>query len=338
MNILLLGGTNFIGPAAAKALYTKGCKIHLFHRGKTPYEFPFPVNHIYGDRNNLSSYRPVFEKLAPDAVIDMGAFCRQDAQNLVKTFHGITPHLVVISSCDVYKAYERLWNITDGPIEPENLVETSALRDTRFPARSQAKDPDDWLYNYDKIDVEEYIRDTFTASTTILRLPMVYGPHDFSRIWGYLKRLDDSRPVLLDEGKAGWKFSRGYVEDVGEAIALATLAAVPVQQPRVKIYNISEEQVLTEEEWIQAIAKAASKPLNLVKLPSEKMPPHLKETLYWPQNLTTSSALIRKELNYKELLPFEERLKCSIGWVRGHECQQSNLLTSIDYEAEDKAI
>ncbi len=58
---------------------------------------------------------------------------------------------------------------------------------------------------------------------TVLRLPFVYGPGDYQhRIFEYLKRMDDKRPaILLDQKRARWRWTWGYVKDVAAAIACA---------------------------------------------------------------------------------------------------------------------
>ena len=52
---------------------------------------------------------------------------------------------------------------------------------------------------------------------------MVHGPRDYQhRLFPYLKRMDDGRPaIVLDEDRARMRVTRGYVEDVAAAIALA---------------------------------------------------------------------------------------------------------------------
>ncbi|WP_228059703.1 NAD-dependent epimerase/dehydratase family protein [Plectonema radiosum] len=44
MKILIIGGTNFIGPFLVRHLLTMGHDITLFHRGKTKAELPQNVN------------------------------------------------------------------------------------------------------------------------------------------------------------------------------------------------------------------------------------------------------------------------------------------------------
>lgn len=40
MNILILGGTRFLGRYLAKAAIEKGHEVTLFNRGSDPYVFP----------------------------------------------------------------------------------------------------------------------------------------------------------------------------------------------------------------------------------------------------------------------------------------------------------
>jgi len=50
MNILMIGGTQFVGRAIAQAALDNGHDLTLFHRGRTnPDLFP-QATHIYGDR------------------------------------------------------------------------------------------------------------------------------------------------------------------------------------------------------------------------------------------------------------------------------------------------
>ena len=78
---------------------------------------------------------------------------------------------------------------------------------------------------------------------TILRFPMVYGPCDRQhRTFEYLKRMDDGRPViLLDEGQAEWRWTKGYVEN----LALAVVLAVTDERAAGRIYHVGERETLT---------------------------------------------------------------------------------------------
>lgn len=176
MRVIILGGTNFIGPFVANALYDRGAEVYLFHRGTTSYNFSFPVKHIHGDRNKLLDYKSQFANLSPSVVIDMFPYSKNDAQTLVSVFKDLPSHLVIVSSGDVYKAYDRLWNNIVGKTEDVPLLEISKLRENYFPYRKQAKGCADLFYDYDKLLVEKVVLDEVAINCTILRLPFVMGP------------------------------------------------------------------------------------------------------------------------------------------------------------------
>ena len=335
MKILIIGGTKFIGPYVVQALHEKGHQVILFNRGKTIHSFPFQITSIQGDRTDFSSFKDIFLSFSPDVVIDMIPYSENDAKQLANIFHGLVQRIVIISSCDVYRAYDRLWKVFTDKLIPMPLDEKSDLRENFYPYRKiMTSQLDDWSYHYEKILVENTIRSYPDINSTILRLPMVYGPGDYSRIYPYLKRMDDNRPILLDENKANWRFCRGYVEDIASAIVLSALDT----RSGNKIYNVGEKNAHSEIEWIQKVGQVAGWRNEIIKVSPDKLPSHLKEpSLDWEQNLITDTHCIRDELNYRELYSSEDAMQISINWLRSHKpIQMDNTL--FDYNAEDKAI
>lgn len=334
MRILIIGGTKFIGPYVAQNLHEKGHEIILFNRGKTAYPFSFQISSIHGDRADLLSFKDKFLELSPDVVIDMIPYSESDAKQLAMTFRGAVKRIVILSSCDVYHSYDRLWNRSTENLIPMPLDETSELRKMFFPYRKiMNSQPNDWSYHYEKILVENTIRSFPDINSTILRLPMVYGPGDYSRIYPYLKRMDDDRPILLDQNKSEWRICRGYVEDIANAIVLSALDT----RSGNRIYNVGEKNAYSELEWIQQIGQIAGWKNKIIKLPHDKLPPHLTEPpLDWEQNLTTDTRLIRNELQYNELYPHMDALRISVDWLRAHKPVQID--NTFDYNSEEKAI
>jgi len=313
MKILIIGGTQFIGPFVVKLLQQQGHEIILFNRGKTPYSFPFEVKSIIGDRTKLSTYKQQLQALQPDIVIDMIPYSEHDAQEVGNTFAGLIKRLVVVSSCDVYQAYDRLWNVITGNIITTPMKENAALRNHFYPYRKVSTKIDDWTYHYDKIHVENIIRSYPNIESTILRLPMVYGPGDYWRIDPYLKQMDAGKSIMLDEQKANWRVTRGYVEDIAYAIVLSALD----QRSGNKIYNVGEKNAYSESEWIKEIGYYADWHHQLIKVPMEQLPVSLQEpTLEFKQDLILDTALIRKELHYKELTQHNMAMQRSIDWLR----------------------
>ena len=137
MRILIVGGTNFIGPPLVRQLVDRGHEVVVFHRGQTRAELPASVQHLVGDRHQLADHRDAFRRLGPEVVVDMIAYTEDDARGLVETFRGLARRLVVLSSGDVYRAYGRMLGTEPGPIEPTPLAEDAPLRSVLFPYRGQ---------------------------------------------------------------------------------------------------------------------------------------------------------------------------------------------------------
>ena len=336
MKVLVIGGTNFIGPYVVRQLIDMGHEVTVFHRGQTTAELPEAVEWIKGDRNRLSDYKLEFQKLAPQVVLDMIPYTAKDAQDVVDTFQGIAQRLVAISSKDVYRARDIIWQKETDIIDPTPLTEDSPLRSQLYPYRGLSDDP--LAHEYDKIPVERVLINAKDISATIIRLPMVYGVGDnWHRLYPYIKRMDDNRPsIVLEETIAHWQGGYGYVENVAKAIALA----VNEERAKDRIYNVSESS-MTELNLIEAIAKVIGWRGNIVIVPESQMPDtwELKENLR--QHWVTDSTRIRTELGYREIIEHHEALKRTIAWERKHppetiaEIGQTKLL---DYQDEDAIL
>jgi nucleoside-diphosphate-sugar epimerase len=244
--------------------------------------------------------------------------------------------LVVISSVDVYRAYDRFRKADPGPPDPAPLTEDSPLRDRLYPYRDMAKGPEELFYNYDKILMERAIQSApDTLPATVLRLPMVYGPGDYQhRLFPYLKRMDEGRPaILLSEGMASWRGERGYVEDMGEAISLCVVSA----QAAGRTYHVAQKQSITEAGWVERIGAAAGWKGKLVVLPEAQMPAHLQEDYDTAQDLELDTSRIREELGYTEPTSLEEAMRQSVAWERSHPPQKIDP-AGFDYAAEDAVL
>lgn len=354
MRILILGGTAFIGAKTARQLSEAGHDVTVLHRGKTEGNLPPEVRHLHipepwpriGDRVHFAGLAGEFSRLAPEVVIDMMAFTEADARHLMDSFRGLARRVVLISSQDVYRAYGRLTGKEPGPPDPVPLTEEAPLRERRYPYRGDtlraADDPQRWVDEYDKIPIEELSLSVDDLPGTVLRLPAVYGPNDKQhRLHPYLKPMDDGRPaVLLEERYARWRWSRGYVEDIAQAIVLAATDDRAAGQT----YNVADNAALPEAEWVRRIGQAAGwqgeiipVPVERLDLPREQLPASLTAERNLEQELIASSDRIRAELGYGETVSPEDALRRTVDWERANPPAEVDP-KEFDYAAEDRVL
>lgn len=338
MRVLVLGGTGFVGQAVVSQLRDAGHSIMVFHRGTAP--LPSGVWSIVGDRHDLDACRDRLRCTWPDVVIDLIAASGRQAAALMRVFRGRAGRLVVASSLDVYRASAILHGLDAGPLQPTPLTESSALRgvqETYPPAHlRRLMGVFSWLdERYDKIAVERVVSGDPDLPATILRLPMIYGPGDrLHRLRPLSRRMDDGRPaILLSTPLAGWRASRGYVDNVAAALVLAATAA----QAGDRVYNVAEEGNLTELEWARRVAREAGWPGRFVVLAPGRMPPHLRDRGNLAQHGDADSSRIRRELGYVEPVDQAEAIRRTIAWERLAPIRAEDV-GDLDYEAEDAAL
>jgi nucleoside-diphosphate-sugar epimerase len=331
----MIGGTGFIGTFVSRQLLADGHDLTIFHRGETKPGLARQVPEIFGDRQQLSSYRDAFQQISPDVVIDMIPVTEEDGRHLVETFRGGSQRLVVISSADVYRSYELVRRVDEDEPDPLPLAEDAPLRKHLFPYRSTAKDSADRLYNYDKILVEAAVLGDPEVRSSVLRLPAVYGPGDAKRrLLHYLKRMDDGRPaIIVEQGLMNWRWTRGYVENVAAAIC----AVAGDQNSAGSIYNVGEIRGLTEFEWISSIATEAGWKGRIVGVEPADLPEQMRSNLSWQHNLETDTSKIRKLTGFSEPVAFSEGLRRTVQWERLNPPLDPKP-EDFDYAAEDRVL
>jgi nucleoside-diphosphate-sugar epimerase len=336
MRILVIGGTNFMGPLVVRSLSEQGHEITVFHRGQTQANLPLGVREILGDRRPFTYSATELKSLAPEVVLDMIPAVEQDAQEIMSIFSGIARRVVAISSQDVYRAFGRVNNKESGPLDALPLTEESPLRENLYPYRGETlRDPDDpqrWQDDYDKILVERVVMSDPNLPGTVLRLPMVYGPGDYQhRLFSYLRRMDDGRPaILFDEAEAQWRWTHGYVENVADAIAMA----VTDDRASERIYNVGEPFTFTMAEWVDKIGQAAGWQGRVVLVPRGRLPEPLRYGIKAEQDIVVDSSRMRRELEYEERMGLEEALRRTVVWERANPPKEIDP-KEFDYTIED---
>lgn len=287
MNIVVIGGTRFIGAHVVRQLADCGHAVTVYHRGVNEAAITQGVRHVRRAEaaKPVRSFPHELLQPEPDVVIHMTAMGEADAVAAMKFFRGHAARMVWISSGDVYLAYGRFTGTEAGPVEAGLLSEESALRKVLFPYRDQAKSPDDISHVYEKILVERVALSGPELPGTVLRLPKVYGCGDNS----------DLATVYAFRNHPQWRWTHGYVENVAAAIVLAALHPAAVG----RIYNVGEKHTPTIAE-------------RLAGMPESSVPTNLETKFNFEQDIAYDTSRIRGELGYREAVDEEEALRMTV--------------------------
>lgn len=175
LNILVLGGTGFIGPHIVRKFLSRGHKVTLFNRGKrNTHLFP-DLETIVGDRDpkkgkGLSG----LEGRKFDVVVDNSGYVPRHVEGSAKLLSDLAPHYLFISTVAVY----------DQTITGE-ITEDSPLLELSEPGSEDVGKH----YGALKVLCEAAVAKHYPKNHTILRPTYIIGPGDHTdRFIHYIDR------------------------------------------------------------------------------------------------------------------------------------------------------
>ncbi|TMB94614.1 MAG: NAD-dependent dehydratase [Chloroflexi bacterium] len=289
------------------------------HRGVLEPEGLPAAKHLHADRSQLRDHRAELAAFEPDAAIDCRALSRADAQAALDALPGGI-RLAVISSIDVYRAFGALHEQRE--TDPVPIDEDSPVRLERYPYRGRLPDMDD----YDKLDVEdEYL----PAGATALRLPMVYGEHDYQRREEFILRRVRAGRRRIPFGAGTWLACRGYVRDIARGARLA------LESPATRgiALNLCEDRTFSMRMWALMILEAAGSDAELVRVDDAALPEDLKPTGTMPQHIAASAHRARTMLGWTTSDP-GETLRTTVRWHLDNPPPDA----TMDLTADDRAL
>lgn len=178
MNILILGGTGFIGPHLVQHAMDRGHKITLFNRGRSnPALFP-SAEKLVGDRDgDLTALRG----RRWDAVIDNSGYTSQQVQSSLTYLQDACDLYLFTSTRSVYHEFTADLMNEDAPLGPRNIPESQ------------------WEgYGPNKVLAERVVMDGFGARALITRPSIIVGPGDRTdRFTYWVDRIDDGGDILV---------------------------------------------------------------------------------------------------------------------------------------------
>ena len=161
MDLLILGGTVFLGRALVEAALQRGHRVTLFNRGQSnPGLFP-DVEQIHGDRK--FDLTPLDGRLW-DAAIDPSGYVPRVVRMSAEKLAGAVGHYTFISSLSVYAGFSQLGIDESAPVgklEDETVEEVNG--ETYGPLKALC---------------EQEAERAMPGRALILRPGLIVGPHD----------------------------------------------------------------------------------------------------------------------------------------------------------------
>lgn len=267
LKILILGGTGFIGPHQVETALGRGHQVTIFNRGKTAPEMFPQVEQLLGDRaDDLEALRG----RKWDAVIDNSGFKPSWVRDSAQLLKGNVGQYVYMSSISVYAD-----NSVKGQTE-EGLVQS-----LDGPSNQDASNQN---YGGMKARSEDYVREFFSESATLLRAGLVVGPGDPTDRFTYW-------PVRIFQG--GEVLAPGTPKDPVQCIDVRDLAAWTIETVEQNIYgtfNVTGPyHQLTMGQFLETVKKTTHSDAELVWVPADfleanKVTPWTDLPLWVPPN------------------------------------------------------
>lgn len=309
MKILILGGGRFIGRRIAEWAAEAGHQVSLFNRGQSWPEAPF--HQIRGELDELEAHQEEFNQLAPDAVVHCIAYTPTDAERFVKVFAPLSVHAVVLSSADCYEAFQGLnrgEERSDFPVD-----ENSPTAQQRFYWRDLGPQK---MTDYDK----NLVTDTVFAgleNCTVLRLPMVYGPHDLQfahRHGSIIRRIyDREKNYALGMGRQHCVWHFGYIDNV----AAAVVHALQRRECYGQVYNIGESQVRSWRRWVQLYGEVAEHAFDVQLLPDPWLDENHTRNAP-PLHFWMDCSRFRRETGFQAPVSLSDAIRATLDWGLEH--------------------
>lgn len=257
MDVLIIGGTRNVGHLLTLELCRNGHRVTVFNRGKTLDELPAGVQRLHGDRSDPKSLSRALVGRSFDVAVDMALYNAADAKTITKLLDGRIGQHIFLSTGQVYLVRE------ESPRPFAENVSEKPLLSAPLPG---TRDHDEWLYGVQKSQAEDVLMSAWQVHgfpVTTLRLPMVNSERDhFHRVRGYLLRMRDGGPILLPTGKH-LLLRHVYADDVVRAI----LRIIQTGTGKGRVYNISQDETLSIDDFLVLLAEIAGQTLQLRRIP-----------------------------------------------------------------------
>jgi nucleoside-diphosphate-sugar epimerase len=175
-NILVIGGTRFIGRLLVQRLLRAGDRVTIATRGYAPDPFGDRIQRIRADRRNELGMRNLAKAGPFDIVYDQMCYSPLDAAIAVRSFAGKAGRYVMTSTIDAYRVLG--FGRTAALTEADLAVEAQPI-DAAYPWHDPRRATE--CYVSGKVQAEAYlVRDGSLPLVTPRLAHVLGGPEDFT--------------------------------------------------------------------------------------------------------------------------------------------------------------
>lgn len=326
MNILVIGGTIFLGRHFVNAAVAAGHTVTLFHRGKSnPDLFP-DLEHIYGDRRKDED----LAKLAGrswDAVYDPSGYFPADVERLLSSLDGQIGHYTFISSISAYSGAGSDRVTEDSPVIP---ITDEMPRD-----RVNGENYGAFKAECDRITLER-----LPDNGLVIRPGLIVGPWDPSDRFTYwpwrvasggpvLAPGDPDGPVQFIDGRDLAEWSLRLVEGRVTGLFNATGPGTPMSMGSLlehcrTVTGSNAEFVWADEKFLER----------------ENVAPYMEMPLWVPEESNWMSRVdVSRALNHGLVCrPVEDTIRDTQEWFASVERPEGRLRAGLAPERERELL
>jgi 2'-hydroxyisoflavone reductase len=315
VNLLVLGGTRFLGRHLVQAALERGDRVTLFNRGRTnPDLFP-EAEKLRGDRtSDVSALR----EGCWDAVVDVATYLPRVVRLSVDALRDRIERYVYVSSVSVY---------ADQSVPP---VEGAAV--------SELADPDDESvesYGALKAACERIVHEAFGERALLVRPGLIVGPHDSTDRFTWWPRRIGAGGRVLGPGDPEDRVQFIDARDLADWMLRATDAGLG------GVFNATGEPMAFTA-FLEECRRVTGSDAELVWVPSDRLlaagleewmgvPLWIASPGWGAANRVDVSKALAAGLTFR---PLEETIPDTLDWDAVREWPRAEIGISLELEQE----
>ncbi|MCM1989442.1 SDR family oxidoreductase [Oceanirhabdus seepicola] len=243
LEILVMGGTEFVGKAVAKYLIAQGYTVDIFTRGLKHVDYDGVRNHIKGDRKLIDDLEKGLADKQYDFVIDISAYTKEDVENL-------------ISVLDISRIKRYVFCSSGGVYIPSDEIVSEEY--------SRGENPNWGAYGLNKKEAEDYLFDLYEKEKfpcTMFRPTYIYGEGNNLYRESYLfDRITNGLDIPIPEGSTTTQFI--HINDLVKTFESALYCDAAIGQA----YNITHPDIISWQHLVETAMETADNKIEIVKV------------------------------------------------------------------------